>query len=76
LEFPQFTHHDFRHFFATTCIESGVDISTVSRWFGHKDGGALAMKRYGQPQPTQAVGRGGTDAQAPLGSSKESGRLF
>jgi integrase len=22
----QFTHHDFRHFFATTCIEAGVDI--------------------------------------------------
>jgi len=28
LELPQFTHHDFRHFFATTCIESGVDIPT------------------------------------------------
>ena len=25
LGFPKFTHHDFRHFFATTCIESGVD---------------------------------------------------
>jgi hypothetical protein len=24
-----------------------VDIPTVSRWLGHKDGGALAMKRYG-----------------------------
>ncbi len=47
LGLPQFTHHDFRHFFATTCIESGVDIPTVSRWLGHKDGGALAMKRYG-----------------------------
>lgn len=47
LDIPQFTHHDFRHFFATTCIESGVDIPTVSRWLGHKDGGALAMKVYG-----------------------------
>ena len=47
LDMPKFTHHDFRHFFATTCIESGVDIPTVSRWLGHKDGGALAMKRYG-----------------------------
>ena len=47
LSLPRFTHHDFRHFFATTCIESGVDIPTVSRWLGHKDGGALAMKRYG-----------------------------
>jgi len=36
-----------RHLFATRCIESGVDIPTVSRWLGHKDGGALAMKTYG-----------------------------
>ncbi len=41
------THHDLRHLFATICIESGVDIPTVSRWLGHKDGGALAMKTYG-----------------------------
>lgn len=47
LGIPSFTHHDFRHFFATTCIESGVDIPTISRWLGHKDGGALAMRVYG-----------------------------
>jgi len=41
------THHDLRHFFATRCIESGVDVPTVSRWLGHKDGGALAMRVYG-----------------------------
>lgn len=41
------THHDLRHLFATTCIESGIDIPTVSRWLGHKDGGALAIKTYG-----------------------------
>ena len=47
LGMPRFTHHDLRHFFATRCIESGVDIPTVSKWLGHKDGGALAMKTYG-----------------------------
>ncbi len=47
LGLPKFSHHDFRHFFATTCIESGVDIPTVSRWLGHKDRGALAMRVYG-----------------------------
>ena len=47
LSIPRFTHHDLRHLFATRCIESGVDIPTVSRWLGHKDGGALAMKVYG-----------------------------
>lgn len=41
------THHDLRHLFATTCIESGIDIPTVSRWLGHSDGGALLMKTYG-----------------------------
>jgi integrase len=41
------THHDLRHLFATRCIESDVDVFTVSRWLGHKDGGALAMKTYG-----------------------------
>jgi integrase len=47
LGMKRITHHDLRHFFATRCIESGVDIPTVSRWLGHKDGGALAMKTYG-----------------------------
>jgi integrase len=42
------THHDLRHLFATVCIESGVDIPTVSRWLGHKDGGPLVMKTYGR----------------------------
>ncbi len=47
LGIPRITHHDLRHLFATRCIESGVDIPTVSRWLGHSDGGALAMKTYG-----------------------------
>lgn len=47
LGIARITHHDLRHLFATRCIESGVDIPTVSRWLGHKDGGALAMKVYG-----------------------------
>lgn len=47
LGIAQYSHHDLRHLFATTCIESGVDIPTISRWLGHSDGGALAMKTYG-----------------------------
>lgn len=43
----RWTHHTLRHLFATRCIESGVDIPTVSRWLGHSDGGALAMITYG-----------------------------
>ena len=49
------THHDLRHLFATRCIESGVDIPTVSRWLGHKDGGALAMKTYGHLRDEHSV---------------------
>jgi integrase len=40
------THHDFRHLFTTRCIESGVDIPTVARWRGDKDGGAMLVKTY------------------------------
>ncbi len=48
-------HHDLRHLFATTCIESGVDIPTLSRWLGHRDGGALAMKTYGHLRPEHSI---------------------
>lgn len=67
---PRITHHDLRHVFATVCIESGVDIPTVSRWLGHADGGALAMRTYGhlrqehsQAQAAKvAFGKGATHA--------------
>jgi integrase len=49
------THHDLRHLFATTCIESGVDVPTVSSWLGHADGGALAMKTYGHIRPAHST---------------------
>jgi integrase len=44
---PHLPHHDLGHLFATVGIESSVDVPTVSRWLGHKDGRALAMKTYG-----------------------------
>lgn len=43
---PPLTNHQLRHLFATRCIECGVDIKTVAEWLRHKDGGALALKRY------------------------------
>jgi integrase len=55
LKLQRITHHDLRHLFATICIESGVDIPTVSRWLGHKDGGALAMKTYGHLRREHSV---------------------
>ena len=50
LGLPMLRNHDLRHYFASVCIASGVDIPTVSRWLGHADGGALAMKTYGHLQ--------------------------
>jgi integrase len=52
---PIITHHDLRHLFATRCIEAGVDIPTVSRWLGHSDGGALAMRVYGHLREKHSV---------------------
>lgn len=40
------SYHWFRHYFATSCIASGVDMPTVSRWMGHSDGGALLGRTY------------------------------
>ncbi|HEX5400467.1 MAG TPA: tyrosine-type recombinase/integrase [Verrucomicrobiae bacterium] len=55
LGLPKFHHHSLRHFFATCAIESGVDIPTVARWLGHKDGGALLMKTYSHLQPAHSL---------------------
>ena len=44
---PPMRFHDLRHYFATRCIEAGVDFSTVSRWLGHLDGGILCARVYG-----------------------------
>lgn len=35
-----------RHYYATRCIECGVDVPTVSRWMGHSDGGTQLSVRY------------------------------
>jgi integrase len=43
---PRFSHHTFRHYFATRCIVSGVDIPTVAKMLGHSDNGALLLKTY------------------------------
>jgi integrase len=64
------THHDLRHLFATRCIESGVDIPTVSRWLGHKDGGALAMKTYGHLRREHSVAQAQKVSFAPVVTKK------
>jgi len=46
LKMPHLRIHDLRHFFASFSLECGVDVPTVARWLGHKDGGALVLKTY------------------------------
>jgi len=46
LGLPNFHHHSLRHYFATCAVESGAQIPDIADWLGHKDGGALLMKRY------------------------------
>lgn len=43
---PNYSHHAFRHYFATRCIVSGVDIPTVAKWLGHRDNGVLLLRTY------------------------------
>src|SRR5205814_3121169 len=64
------THHDLRHLFATRCIESGVDIPTVSRWLGHKDGGALAMKTYGHLRRERSLAQAQRVSFAPVATKQ------
>jgi Site-specific recombinase XerD len=41
-----FTARSFRRLFITRCLERGIDVQTVSRWQGHKDGGKLILSTY------------------------------
>lgn len=49
LGMPHMRIYDLRHMFATVCNASGVDAKTFSMWLGHRDGGALALRRYVHP---------------------------
>lgn len=47
LKFPKWTHHTFRHVFATRAlIATNCDWFTVAHWMGHRDGGKLLAVRY------------------------------
>jgi integrase len=44
---PNIGFHDFRHYFCSFCIMSGIDLMTIAEWLGHRDGGVLIGKVYG-----------------------------
>jgi len=47
LGFPNFTQRSFRRMFITRCLEKGIDVQTIARWQGHRDGGKLILDTYG-----------------------------
>ena len=52
---PHMTHHDLRHFFATTALQKGVDVVTVAGWLGHNDNGVLLLRTYGHYRAPHAA---------------------
>lgn len=55
LGFAHLRTHDLRHLFATRCLEAGVDIPTVAKWMGHKDGGVLISRTYSHVLPSHSA---------------------
>ncbi len=47
LGLPLFTQRSLRRMFITRAIQLGIDVQTVSRWQGHRDGGRLILSTYG-----------------------------
>jgi integrase len=55
LGIPYFNHHAMRHLFITRCMELNVNVGVIASWVGHKDGGALILKRYSHVRPLHAA---------------------
>ena len=46
-ELPSFGFHHLRVYFISYAVMSGIDFMTVAKWVGHRDGGVLIGKVYG-----------------------------
>jgi integrase len=55
LGLPSFHRHSLRHFFASNCVEVGVDFRCIAGWLGHKDGGALLARTYSHLRAEHSV---------------------
>ena len=47
LGYPHFESRSLRRHFITAALRAGIDAPTVAAWQGHRDGGALVLKTYG-----------------------------
>jgi integrase len=52
---PYFNHHAMRHLFITRCMELNINVRLIADWVGHKDGGALILKRYSHVRPAHSM---------------------
>jgi integrase len=50
------TVHSLRHTFASLMGAAGVDVATIAAQMGHKDGGALLLRRYRHIFPAESRG--------------------
>ena len=46
LGFPAYSPRAFRRMFIRRCGELGINVQLIADWQGHKDGGALILKKY------------------------------
>jgi integrase len=51
---PAFTQRSLRRCFVTRALESGIDVQTIARWQGHRDGGKLILDTYGDVTATHS----------------------
>jgi integrase len=47
LGFPRFSHRSLRRCFITRCLELGIDVQSIAKFQGHRDGGKLILDTYG-----------------------------
>ena len=47
LGFPTSHNKACRDFFITRALEKNIDVQTIARWQGHRDGGKLILDTYG-----------------------------
>ena len=47
LNLPHYSQRSLRRMFISRAIELGVDVKTIAKWQGHKDGGKLILDTYG-----------------------------
>lgn len=46
LSLPNYSQRSLRRMFITRALQKGVDVKTIAKWQGHKDGGKLILSTY------------------------------